>query len=46
MTASVGAASSGELTDERDEDALLAAADVAMYAVKRGGRDGHAVHGF
>jgi diguanylate cyclase (GGDEF)-like protein/PAS domain S-box-containing protein len=44
VTASVGAASSGELADEHDEDALLAAADIAMYEVKRGGRDGHLVH--
>jgi diguanylate cyclase (GGDEF)-like protein len=44
VTASVGVAASDELGDEHDEEALLAAADVAMYSVKRGGRDGHAVH--
>ena len=44
VTASVGAASSKALAEERDEDALLAAADVAMYEAKRGGRDSHAFH--
>ena len=44
VTASVGVASSGELPDEADEDALLAAADVAMYEAKRTGSDGYAVH--
>jgi diguanylate cyclase (GGDEF)-like protein/PAS domain S-box-containing protein len=45
VTASVGVACSDELPDGGDEDALLAAADVAMYEVKRTGRDGYLVHG-
>jgi diguanylate cyclase (GGDEF)-like protein/PAS domain S-box-containing protein len=44
VTASVGIASSAELSDEADEDSLLAAADLAMYDAKRRGRDGYAVH--
>ena len=44
VTASVGIASSGELSDDVDEDALLGAADVAMYEAKRSGSDGYAVH--
>jgi diguanylate cyclase (GGDEF)-like protein/PAS domain S-box-containing protein len=39
VTASVGVACSDELPDERDEDALLAFADFAMYEAKRKGRD-------
>jgi diguanylate cyclase (GGDEF)-like protein/PAS domain S-box-containing protein len=45
VTASVGVACSEELPDDRDEDTLLAAADVAMYEAKRTGRDGYVVHG-
>jgi PleD family two-component response regulator len=44
VTASVGLACSGELPEELDEDAMLAAADVAMYQAKRTGRDRYAVH--
>jgi diguanylate cyclase (GGDEF)-like protein/PAS domain S-box-containing protein len=45
VTASVGVACSAELPQLDDEDALLIAADVAMYEAKRTGRDGYAVHG-
>jgi diguanylate cyclase (GGDEF)-like protein len=45
ITASVGLACSGELPDELDEDAMLDAADIAMYQAKRTGRDRYAVHG-
>jgi PleD family two-component response regulator len=38
-------ACSGELPEELDEDAMLAAADMAMYQAKRTGRDRYAVHG-
>ena len=44
VTASVGVACSAELPEGRDEDALLVAADLAMYDAKRTGRDGYAVH--
>jgi diguanylate cyclase (GGDEF)-like protein/PAS domain S-box-containing protein len=44
VTASVGVSASDELGDDRTEDALLAAADVAMYRAKRTGRDSYAVH--
>jgi diguanylate cyclase (GGDEF)-like protein/PAS domain S-box-containing protein len=44
VTASVGIACSAELSDETDEDSLLAAADLAMYDAKRHGRDRYAVH--
>jgi diguanylate cyclase (GGDEF)-like protein/PAS domain S-box-containing protein len=45
VTASVGLVSSAELPGERDEESLLLAADDAMYAAKRGGRDGYRVSG-
>jgi PleD family two-component response regulator len=44
VTASVGVATSGEWDDEVDDDALLAAADIAMYEAKRAGSDGYVVH--
>ncbi len=43
-TASIGLACSGELPEERDEDVVMAAADLAMYDAKRTGRDRYAVH--
>jgi diguanylate cyclase (GGDEF)-like protein/PAS domain S-box-containing protein len=45
ITASVGLACTGELPAERDEDTVLAAADLAMYRAKRSGRNRFAVHG-
>jgi diguanylate cyclase (GGDEF)-like protein/PAS domain S-box-containing protein len=45
ITASVGLACSSELPDDRDEDTVLVAADLAMYEAKRTGRDGYVVHG-
>jgi diguanylate cyclase (GGDEF)-like protein/PAS domain S-box-containing protein len=45
VTASVGIACSAELSEDRDEDTVLAAADLAMYRAKRSGRDRFAVHG-
>jgi GGDEF domain-containing protein len=44
ITASVGLAGTDGMPGERDEDAVLAAADLAMYRAKRGGRDGYALH--
>jgi diguanylate cyclase (GGDEF)-like protein/PAS domain S-box-containing protein len=44
VTASIGVSASDELGDDRTEDALLAAADMAMYRAKRTGRDNYAVH--
>ena len=44
VTSSVGVACSAELPEDRDEDALQVAADLAMYDAKRTGRDGYAVH--
>jgi diguanylate cyclase (GGDEF)-like protein/PAS domain S-box-containing protein len=44
ITASVGIAVSSELPDDRDEETMLAAADLAMYEAKRGGRDRYVVH--
>jgi diguanylate cyclase (GGDEF)-like protein len=43
VTASVGVVCSGDLLGEPDEETLLVAADDAMYAAKRGGRDGYRV---
>jgi diguanylate cyclase (GGDEF)-like protein/PAS domain S-box-containing protein len=44
LTASIGLASTDELSPDSDEEGLLAAADAAMYRAKRSGRDGLAVH--
>ena len=44
ITVSVGLACTDELPANRNEDTVLAAADLAMYRAKRSGRDRFAVH--